>query len=193
MESVISQEKRRLRTELRAVLTALDPQQKRAGDRAMIGHLLALPQLVAAQTVLLYWGMGALEVDTLPLADALVAQGKRVCMPRTLPGHGMQARTYRPGDPYDITSFGVKEPTQQAPLMPKGEIQFALVPGLAFDRRGRRLGFGGGYYDRWLAEFQGDTAALCRKGALRDAIPVEYHDCRVQVVICEDGPIPATD
>lgn len=190
MGSVITQEKRRLRTEIRGILSALGPAQKRAGDAAMIGHLMALPQLAAAETVLLYWGMGEIEVDTIPLAHALVDRGKRVCMPRTLPGHGMQAREYRPGAPYDVTPFGVREPTQCAPLVDRSEIQLVLVPGLSFDRRGHRLGFGGGYYDRWLADFGGTTVALCRRAVLRDVLPVETHDCSVQVLICEDGPIP---
>ena len=62
-----------------------------------------------------------------------------------------------------------------------------LVPGLAFDRSGGRLGRGGGYYDRWLAGFSGVTAALCRDGLLMDAIPRLSHDLAVDLVITETG------
>lgn len=65
-----------------------------------------------------------------------------------------------------ISDFGIQEPTEQAPLIRPEEIGLALVPALCYDEGGRRLGFGGGYYDRWLESFSGTTVGLCRECVL---------------------------
>ena len=81
--------------------------------------------------------------------------------------------------------YGMLEPGPDCPLIPPDQIDLVLVPGLAFDRSGGRLGRGGGYYDRWLAGFSGITAALCRDGLLMEAIPRLPHDLGVDLVITE--------
>ena len=65
------------------------------------------------------------------------------------------------------------------------EIDLVLVPGLCYDRQGYRLGFGGGYYDRWLAGFPGLRVGLCREAVLQDRLPVEHHDLPVDLVVTE--------
>ena len=69
--------------------------------------------------------------------------------------------------------------------MDKAEIDLALVPAVCYDRRGYRLGFGGGYYDRWLADFSGFRVGLCRGLVLQDRVPTEAHDSRVDLLITE--------
>ena len=61
-----------------------------------------------------------------------------------------------------------------------------LVPAVCYDRRGYRLGFGGGYYDRWLEGFSGVTAGLCREAVLQDEVPIEAHDARVDILLTEE-------
>ena len=61
-----------------------------------------------------------------------------------------------------------------------------LVPAVCYDRRGYRLGFGGGYYDRWLADFSGVRVGLCRGAVLQDRVPTEAHDARVDILLTEE-------
>ena len=79
------------------------------------------------------------------------------------------------------------EPGEDCPPVDRADIGLALVPGLAFDRSGGRLGQGGGYYDRWLAGFSGFTAALCRAPLLLERLPAEGHDLPVALVLTEEG------
>nr|WP_245185095.1 5-formyltetrahydrofolate cyclo-ligase [Flavonifractor sp. AGMB03687] len=175
-----------MRRQALAWLAALSLQDKKSGDDALFRRFLSLPQTRAAHTILLYCGMGT-EPDTLRLLPALFAAGKRICLPRCLPGNQMEARLVQPDSSLICHPYGMLEPGTDCPLVSPEEIDLVLVPGLAFDRSGGRLGRGGGYYDRWLAHFSGVTAALCRDGLLMDAVPRLPHDLGVDLVITETG------
>ena len=136
--------------------------------------------------VLLYCGMGT-EPDTLRLLPPLLDRGKQVGLPRCLPGNRMEVRLVQTNSRLIRHPYGMLEPDPACPALSPGEIQLALVPGLAFDRSGGRLGRGGGYYDRWLTGFSGFTAALCRAPLLLERLPREGHDLPVALVVTEDG------
>ena len=186
MPSTITAEKALLRRRARALSQGLSPQARRESDDALFARFLALPQVAAADTLLLYHGMGA-EPDTARLLPALWAMGKRVCLPRCLPGHALEARLVGPDSVLVPHPLGMKEPGTDCPPVERGELDLILVPGLAFDRSGGRLGQGGGYYDRFLAGYAGFTAALCRGELLLERVPREEHDLGVDLVIAEDG------
>ena len=161
MPSTTTAEKAELRRRARQYLRELSPQARRASDDALFARFLALPQVEAADTLLLYHGMGG-EPDTARLLPALWARGKAVCLPRCLPGRGLEARLVRPDSALIPHPYGMLEPGEDCPLVGKDAIGLVLVPGLAFDPSGGRLGQGAGFYDRWLADYAGCTAALCR-------------------------------
>ena len=186
MTSTITAEKAALRRRVRAYLEGLSPRQRRESDDALFARFLSLPQVEAADTLLLYHGMGA-EPDTARLFPALWARGKRLCLPRCLPGHGMEARLIRPDSALVPHRLGMLEPGEDCPPVDRVDIGLALVPGLAFDRSGGRLGQGGGFYDRWLAGFSGFTAAMCRAPLLLERLPAEWHDLPVALVLTEEG------
>lgn len=77
------------------------------------------------------------------------------------------------------------------PLLSPDEIDLTLVPALCYDRSCVRLGFGGGYYDRWLAGYRGFTVGFCRDALLQDRVPAQSHDRRVDLVLTETLRIPA--
>ena len=186
MTSTITAEKAALRRRVRAYLEGLSPRQRRESDDALFARFLSLPQVEAADTLLLYHGMGA-EPDTARLFPALWARGKRLCLPRCLPGHGMEARLIRPDSALVPHRLGMLEPGEDCPPVDRVDIGLALVPGLAFDRSGGRLGQGGGFYDRWLAGFSGFTAALCRAPLLLERRPAPGHDLPVALVLTVVG------
>ena len=186
MPSTITAEKARLRRQALDWLAALSPPERIAGDESLFRRFLALPQIESVRTVLLYHGMDT-EPDTVRLLPPLWDIGKQVCLPRCLPGNQMEARFVQRDSTLVRHPYGMLEPGPDCPLIPPDQIDLVLVPGLAFDRSGGRLGRGGGYYDRWLAGFSGITAALCRDGLLMEAIPRLPHDLGVNLVVTETG------
>ena len=184
MPSTITAEKARLRRQALDWLTTLSCEARTAGDETLFHRFLALPQVAATRTILLYHGMDT-EPDTVRLLPPLWDMGKQVCLPRCLPGNQMEARLVQRDSTLIRHPYGMLEPGLDCPLIPPDQIDLVLVPGLAFDRSGGRLGRGGGYYDRWLAGFSGITAALCRDGLLMEAIPRLPHDLGVDLVITE--------
>ena len=183
--TTIAEDKAALRRQVRLTLEGLSPEAVRRGDDALFAAFPALPQVEAASTLFAFWGIPGREPDTGRLIRALTAQGKRVGLPRMLPGRQMEVRLYEPDRPLVPASFGILEPPADAPLLARPDIDLALVPAVCYDRSGFRLGFGGGYYDRWLSGFSGFTVGLCRDCVLQDRVPTEDHDCRVDLLLTE--------
>ena len=157
-------------------------EERRQEDEALLAAFLAAPETERAQTIFLFYGVGT-EPDTSRLLDPLLRRGKRLALPRMLPGRRMQARLYCPDRPLVPHRFGIPEPDEACPILAPEEIDLVLVPALCYDRRGIRLGMGGGYYDRWLADFSGPTLGLCREALLQDRLPAEPHDRPVDAVL----------
>ena len=186
MPSTITEEKKQLRAQVRAQLAALTPQELEESDAALFDRFLALPQVQKADTIFAFWGIAGKEPDTARLIARLTDMGKRVCLPRMLPGHQMETPLYVPQRPLVAVGFGISEPDAGCPLVERAEIGLALVPAVCYDRRGYRLGFGGGYYDRWLEGFSGFRVGLCRGAVLQAQVPIEPHDSRVDVLLTEE-------
>lgn len=180
-----AEEKQALRRQVRERLSQLTEAERFASDEALFARFLALPEVERAQTIFAFLGVPGREPDTRRLVEELHRRGKRVGLPRMLPHRQMEVRAYAPDIPMVQAAFGIWEPGEACPLLDKSVIDLALIPGLCFDRQGGRLGFGGGYYDRWLAGFSGLRVALCREPVLQDALPLEPHDLRVARVVTE--------
>ena len=185
MASTIDLEKKELRRRVREQLSALSRSALVHSDDALFEKFLSLPQVEEAQTVFAFWGIPGKEPDTARLIGELIRRGKAVGLPRMLPDHRMEVRRYDPDKPLVTVSFGISEPGEDCPLLEREEISLALVPAVCYDRRGFRLGFGGGYYDRWLEGFSGVTAGLCREAVLQDRVPTQAHDARVDILLTE--------
>ncbi len=157
--------------------------------QADVPHLLdrffALPQVAAADTVMVFCGVGR-EPDTAPLIRALLERGQRVALPVCLPHRKMEARVITDESQLVPGRFGIPEPDYSCPKATREEIGAVLVPCLMADREGYRLGYGGGYYDRWLADYHGFTALVCPADRLSDRLPREEFDRPVDLVITED-------
>ena len=163
MASTIDLEKKELRRRVREQLSALSRSALVHSDDALFEKFLSLPQVEEAQTVFAFWGIPGKEPDTARLIGELVRRGKTVGLPRMLPDHR----------------------GEDCPLIAREDIGLVLVPAVCYDRRGYRLGFGGGYYDRWLAGFSGVTVGLCRETVLQETVPTEAHDARVDLLLTE--------
>lgn len=185
MTSTIDLEKKELRLRVREELSALSRSELVRGDNALFARFLALPQVEAAKIIFAFWGIPGKEPDTARLIRELVRRGKTVGLPRMLPGSRMEVRRWDPDRPMVKVSFGISEPGEDCPLIQREDIDLTLVPAVCYDRRGFRLGFGGGYYDRWLEHFSGVKVGLCREAVLQDRVPTEVHDAKVDILLTE--------
>ena len=183
----IAEEKAALRRQIRNQLTRLPEEERQKSDRALFEQFLSLPELERVKTVFAFWGIGPREPETRFLVEELNLRGITVGLPRMLPGRGMEVRRYHPESPLVLAGFGLLEPDISCPLIEKKDVDLVLVPALCYDRQGYRLGFGGGYYDRWLADCPARKIGLCREAMLQNRVPVEEHDIRVDLLVTETG------
>ena len=164
------------------------PATARAGASLEITQrFLALPEVAAARTVLAFWSFGS-ELSTTPLIERLHGSGTRVALPRIVDGE-LEAGDYRPGDPVTETSFGAFEPVAGAAIDPAA-IDVVAVPAVAFDRAGRRVGYGGGFYDRFLPQTRTDTVRIglafgVQLMAPGTTVPAGHFDRQVDLVVTE--------
>ncbi len=180
--------KNALRQQARAAREAWEERYLQRADSAIARRILEMEIWRAADTVFTYISIGR-EVDTRTLIEAALAQGKRVCAPRCIRKGRMEARRIRSIRELVPASFGLLEPPESVALVRPGEIDLILVPCLAADNAGYRLGYGGGYYDRFLAGAKGVSICLCRERALWESVPRDAHDARVDFVVTEAGTI----
>lgn len=141
--------------------------------------------------VLLYAAVGA-EAPTRPLAEKLMAAGVEVCLPRLKkdrPGEMEIARVSDWGALVPGPFFGIPQPADDVPALAPERLSMVVVPGVGFDRAGRRLGNGGGYYDRFLPQLPERAARVGWAFLLQvvEQLPEEAHDCRVDIIVTEEG------
>jgi 5-formyltetrahydrofolate cyclo-ligase len=185
----IDAEKNRLRQRLKGQLARLPAAYLAASDAAISARLRALPRIVAARTVFCYISVGA-EPDTRALIAEWLARGKRVCVPRCQGGGAMQAVPITGLEETVPGFYGLPEPPAGAPALPPEELDCVVVPCVAADRRGMRLGNGGGYYDRYLARVACPSVCLCRGRLMQRDLPADAYDVPVSLVLTEDGARP---
>jgi 5-formyltetrahydrofolate cyclo-ligase len=183
--------KRALRRHVRELREGLPEDERVERSRAVAGNVLRLPVLEDATTVMAFSPFGS-EVDIRPLLEVLLERTAQLALPR-VEGRSIVAVAYRPGDPMRRASFGALEPAGDDVVAPQ-EIDVVLTPGLAFDRRGYRLGYGRGYYDRFLRRLRADAVAVGVAFAAQivDEVPHGRGDRAVDLVVTEDGVIPTT-
>ena len=149
----------------------------------LAGQLLAGWRFRPRSVIAGFWPLSG-EIDIRPLLLALAGRGHPVVLPVTpARGNPLSFQRWRPGDVLNRERFGTVRPTGE-PMVP----DLLLVPLLAFDGCGRRLGYGGGFYDRTLAGLPGRVAIGCAFAAQRvDCVAADVHDIPLQAVATERG------
>ena len=194
----IAERKDALRRRMKDVRRDLGSEQRERIDADIARSLFATAFWQQASTVLTYLSFGS-EVDTHRIIEEAWRAGKTVALPRCV-------RSTRTMDWHRVTSldglarsaFGVEEPPDDpatlidpAAAAPASTSAIALVPGLAFDAQGFRIGYGGGFYDAFITHFPGTAIGLCREAQLipdlREAGVLEEHDAPVRLVVTERG------
>ncbi len=175
----------------RAMLSArdqLDPASRAEKSRRIAALLTGHPAVCAARHFFVYVHFRS-EVETLPLIEHFLAAGKTVSVPLTLRKEGrlLAVRITDPASQLRPGCFGILEPDKEQAVRP-AEIDLALIPGSVFDQLGGRLGYGGGFYDRFLSQDapQALRVALAYAMQLVEQAPLEAHDQLMDMLVTEE-------
>ena len=175
--------KAELRKQVLQEMKALSQEQKQAMDRALTERFLNHPFYQEAQNIATYLSFPH-EFQTQELIKQALKDGKKVLIPKTYPKGRMEFVVY---DPQQLvkTSFGLLEPEGELTVIDSCQIDLIHVPGLVFTTEDYRIGYGGGYYDRYLKHFSGNTLSTVYPCQIRDFRP-ENHDIPVQEVLIDE-------
>jgi 5-formyltetrahydrofolate cyclo-ligase len=183
----IAQQKVALRQQMPAKFAALAVADVRTKSAAIWERLSVLPEFSGATQRLIYVSTG-MEVDTHGLIQQVLAMGGQVCVP----WYNTVEKRYVPSALHDFHSdlkagrFAIFEPKPEAVRpVAADQIEAALVPGLAFDEKGNRLGRGMGHFDRLLQSVRGVKIALAYDFQILKEVPAEEHDARVDFIVTE--------
>lgn len=148
----------------------------------IISRLLAHPVITCSQTILMYYSLPD-EVNTHHAINQLVQSSKTVLLPRVVDGENMEIRVYERPDNLVPGHYGIMEPTGKK-YNEYEKIDVAVVPGMAFDQHGHRLGRGKGYYDRFLPKAaRAYKIGVCFDFQKQSCIPADSHDIAMDCVI----------
>ena len=179
--------KKELRAAFKAARADMLPEDRAVQTREICAQILQSPLYADASCVLLYAATGD-EIDLSTVAHDAWAKGKTVAYPRCLDRAGHMA-FFVVDAPARLTegSFGIPEPSEDClPWQPTTDA-LCIVPALAVDAFGNRLGYGKGYYDRFLADFQGVSACAVYDCGIAESLPADEYDVPVANVITKDG------
>lgn len=171
---------------LRQMIRLRKQEHSAAESSALLAALQSECHFANARTLLLYSALPD-EVQINPLFDGLIAQGKTILLPRVVSDTDMELRLYTGADSLQPGAFGIMEPT--GPLYTDyAAIDVAVIPGMAFDADGHRLGRGKGYYDRFLPLIpRAYKIGLCFPWQLVDEVPSDAHDIMMDGVISQNA------
>ncbi len=180
----IPDQKDTLRATLRASIRELTRDQREAAAVELCARLVEQPLWKNARSVLLFAPLPD-EPNIRPLLHAALGSGKLTAMPRFNPVTGgyEAAIVHDTGKDFAEGNFGILEPGPLCSVADLKRLDLILVPGIAFDRHGRRLGRGKGYYDRLLTDVSGKTCGVAFDQQMIEAVPVEPHDVRLNCIL----------
>ena len=186
----VREEKNRLRQVALEFRNQLSPDKIQQLSTEIWRRLVQFPPYQSAKTVMFYVALPG-EVDTKPMIQESLQLGKRIIVPVT----DKRTKTLLPCEIFGLhelvsSTFNVLEPPEHLRrVVPAEDIDLIIVPGLSFDLRGGRVGFGAGYYDRFLAQPQlrATTVALSFHGQLVERVPQGEHDVTVDYIVTERG------
>jgi 5-formyltetrahydrofolate cyclo-ligase len=178
------EEKTALRRRMKAVREAIPPEERDRRAGLIEDRLLVLSEMAPAGTVLLFYSFGS-EVATRGITARLRAEGRRVLFPYLEDGD-IEGAEVGPEEALIPSTYGPREPSRRLPVDPQA-VDAVVTPGLAFDRRGARLGYGGGHYDRYLSRLDERTVrvGIAFREQVVNRVPESTSDERVHLVVTD--------
>lgn len=178
--------KKELRESILARRKTIKENDKKDWDKKIRENLLNLDQFKRAKNIFIYVNMSD-EVNTVELIELILAEGKTVAVPKVIPVlKAMEALEIKSfADLSESGAFGILEPTMDSKNISK-EIDIAIVPGLAFDEEKNRLGYGGGFYDKFFSKYKNiEKIALCYEYQIVKSTPRDEFDIKMDAIITE--------
>jgi 5-formyltetrahydrofolate cyclo-ligase len=165
----------------------IPPPVRKAKGTMIKKRLFELEEFTRSESVLLYASFRS-EVDTIQIIDEALKIGKKVSLPKSDPEtHTLSLHLIQGLEDLSEGYKGIPEPAGSAPRVGNNDVQMVIIPGVAFDIRGGRLGYGKGFYDRLLRQLKGNIplVALAYEEQMTDEIPREEHDVPVDAIITD--------
>lgn len=179
------EEKKKLRNIILDKRNSIDNYIKEGMDRELFNNLINLDLFKKAKSIFIYLSFGS-EIDTRPIIDIALEDGKEVYIPKVYKSNkDMKAIRLNSYDNLEENSMGILEPKDDSSFIAKENIDLIIVPGAVFDIHGNRIGYGGGYYDRFLADIKDkrNKVVLAYDLQVVDFIEVEEHDIKMDYII----------
>lgn len=160
-------------------------EEKQLLDKAVADNVRRLKEYRPAKTILIYMST-PIEVDTIGIIKNAWADGKRVAVPRCIPDtRDMEFHYIDNLECLSEGSFSVLEPDESFPIVTDFSGCLMIVPGMHFDMKGYRIGYGKGYYDRYMVRFTGISAGICYSGELKPFLYHGRYDRHVDIVVTD--------
>ena len=177
--------KQELRLKCRKKRTEMEAAKKAELDRCIAENVRRLKEYKPANTLLVYMST-SIEVNTVEIIKNAWADGKKVAVPRCIPdSRDMEFHYITTLDCLSPGSFSVLEPSPELPIVTDFSGCLMIVPGMQFDMRGYRIGYGKGYYDRYMVRFGGISAGICYADELKPFMDHGRFDRQVDIVVTD--------
>lgn len=180
----LRQKKNELRSVYKKKRQNFSKEKKSEFDKRIFENLIKLPEYINAGSVFAFISKN-IEVDTAALINDAFKKGKRVAVPLCDPETTTMEFYYiNSFDDLKSGFYGLLEPDADK-CEKAGTSDLMIVPGIVFDRNGYRLGFGKGYYDRYISGYKGVTAGICYSACIEDKLPLGHYDKPINLVITD--------
>ena len=185
MKNSIKYTKDELRKKYKILRINMPEDERSLYDRKIFENLTSLYQYKNAKTILTYISID-IEVATRSLIKKAVDDGKNIAVPKCTDDFGMDFYFINSFDDLETSTFGLLEPrTDICRKVKNYKDCLCIVPGMSFDVSGYRIGYGKGYYDRFLSEFMGTTAGLCYSNCVQWKLPRGFYDKPVDIIVTD--------
>lgn len=178
--------KKQLRSELLSRQKSLSLEYKKEASEKIAEKVFENRDYLKADTIFIYSGM-ANEVDTSIIITDALSKGKRVTIPKTISFGYMEAWRIKSLDDLEPGKYGILEPIAGSEVIKPEHIDLGFLPCLSFRKDGYRLGYGGGFYDIFLAKSNFKKIIIAFDKMMCEDIPIDQHDIKTDVIITEDG------
>lgn len=177
--------KEEIRKSIQAKRKSLSNDMKKSLDHKIFHKVIQSDEYIKAKTIFIYVSFEG-EVDTHEIIEHALKNGKKICVPKILSKEeGMSAVLIDSFEELKLSKYKILEPENANRKIDETIIDLVLMPGVAFDKHGGRIGYGGAFYDRFLRKTRVDTLkiALAYDFQIIDLVPMEEHDVRIHGII----------
>lgn len=191
----MAEDKKTIRKRMKDIRRSVNPADKMEWDEKIFKNLVSTELYKSSEMILCYISTD-IEVDTRMFINYALQDGKKIAVPKCNDDNTMCFFEISSFDSLVRSSFGIDEPSENVHRkITDDEIKNSLciVPALSFDRYGMRVGYGGGYYDRFLQKYDTDTIGICYDICISEKIDNQAHDVKIKNIITEKAITEVTD